>query len=355
MNPFKKICFVPILLLTASVVLHGQTLSTSTQHRLLFSIGKGEKPLFNGSSIALSPIGTSVTVLTTDDEGSFYVYVDGGKRGPFKDIIDTKIIMPEDNPEEYDPVLRRDSDPDYEKYIQYNNAGAITIKFGEKRFGPFQFILEFYSTSDKTAFSAVVMKDGKPQIITSSGNKYDLDGQPTYNYISASGKKMMVTVVKENDASGELLKRDVSKSSSDEIAKPGKQLEGRQVKPPEAFIWFQDGTKYGPYDPKKINASNPAFNKTGGENWLLTMNSKLYINGIFVRDLINEQISPANIWLTEDGKRYVIIVYNRIEFSDGTIYKEPLKIRISVNRNKITVWWLLLENEKDIVLYSKTI
>jgi hypothetical protein len=85
------------------------------------------------------------------------------------------------------------------------------------------------------------------------------------------------------------------------------------------------------------------------------MNSKLYINGIFVRDLINEQISPANIWLTEDGKRYVIIVYNRIEFSDGTIYKEPLKIRISVNRNKITVWWLLLENEKDIVLYSKTI
>jgi hypothetical protein len=355
MNSFKKLCFIPVFLLTALVVLNGQTPSAKIQHKLLFSIGKGEKPVFNESSIAISPIGTSITVLTSDDEGRVYVYVDGKKRGPFKDITDTKVTMPEDDPEEYDPILRRDSDPDYQKYIQYNDAGEITLKFGGKSYGPFQFILEFYSTNDKTAFSAIVMKNGKPQIITSSGNKYDLDGQPTYNYISASGKKMMVTIVKENNAAGELLNRDMSKMSSDEIAKLGKQMVGKQVRPPEAFIWFQDGKKYGPYDPKKVSANNPAFNKTGGENWLLTMDSKLYINGTFVRDLINEHISPANVWLTEDGKRYVIILYNRIEFSDSTVYMDPLKIRISIEKNKITIWWLFLENEKDIVLYSRTI
>jgi hypothetical protein len=355
MNPFKKLCFIPVMLLTVVVVSNGQTPASRLQHRLLFSIGKGERLIFNETSIALSPIGTSVMVFTSDDEGRVYVYVDGKKRGPFKDIADTKVAPPEDDPEEYDPILRRDSDPDYEKYMQYNDAGEVTLKFGGKSYGPFQFILEFYTTNDKTAFSAVVMKDGKPQIITSSGDKYDLDGQPTYSYVSASGKKMMVTTVKENNAAGELLNRDMTKMSSDEIAKLGKQMEGKQVQPPESFIWFQDGKKYGPYDPKKINANNPAFNKTGGENWLLTMDSKLYINGTFARDLINEQISPANVWLSEDGKRYVIIVYNRIEFSDNSIYMDPLKIRISVDKNKITVWWLLLDNEKDIVLYSKII
>ena len=355
MDLLKKLCFVPVLLLTAQAVLTGQIPSAKVQNKLLFSIGKGEKPLFNGSSISLSPIGASVTVLTSDDEDRVYVYTDGKKRGPFKDINDMKITLPEANPEEYDPILRRDSDQDYEKYIQYNDRGEITLKFAGKTFGPFQFILEFYSTNDKTAFSAVVMKDGKPQIITSSGNKYDLDGQPTYTYASASGKKMMVTIIKENNATGELLNRDMSRLSSDEIARLGKQMEGKQIKAPEAYIWFQDGKKYGPYDPKKINASNPAFIKTGGENWLLTMNSKLYINGTFVRDLIHEDISPANVWLTEDGKRYVIIVYNRIEFSDGTVFKEPLKIRISIDKSKTTIWWLLLENEKDIVLYSKIV
>jgi hypothetical protein len=328
MNPFRKFLCVPFILIITQMVLTGQAPAGKVQQKVLFSIGKGEKPFSNGSVLALSPIGTSVTLLTSDDEGRVYLYADGKKRGPFNDIADTRITLPEDNPDEYDPVLRRDSDPDYEKYIQYDDAGSLTLKFEGKSFGPFQFILEFYTTADKKSFSAIVMKDGKPQIITSSGNSYVLDGQPAYSYVSSSGKKMMVTIVKENT--------------------------GENIRPPEAFIWFQDGRKYGPYDPKKINANNPSFNKTGGENWLLTMDSKLFINGTFVRDLINEFITPANIWLSEDGKRYVIIVYNRIEFSDGAVYKDPLKIRISVNRNKITVWWLL-ENDKDIVLYSRTI
>ncbi len=328
MNFLGKILSISFIFLITQAVLTGQTTAGKVQMKTLFSIGEGEKPVSNGSVLAISPIGTSVTLVTSDDKGRIYIYADGKKRGPFRDIADAKIVFPNDNPDEYDPVLRKDSDPDYEKYIKYD-GGSLTLNFQGKSYGPFQFILEFYTTSDKTAFSAIVMKDGRPQIITSSGNSYLLDGQPAYSYASASGKKMMVTVVKENS--------------------------GEQTSPPEAFIWFQDGKKYGPYDPKKINANNPSFNKTGGENWLLTMDSKLFINGTFVRDLINEFISPANIWLSEDGKRYVIIVYNRIEFNDGAVYKDPLKIRISVIKDKITVWWLLLENNKDIVLCSRTI
>ena len=351
-----KHCLIPTLLLTALSASNAQPASTVVSRKILFSIGKDERPVFNESSIALSPIGNSIIVLTSDEEGRVYVYENGKKRGPFKDVNETKVIMPEDDPAEYDPIFRSESDSDYNKYIGYDDAGQVNLKFRGKSFGPFQFILEFYSTIDKTAFFAIVMKDGKPMIITSSGNSFEIDGQPGYNYLSPSGKKMMVTTVKENNEAGELINRDLSKLSAEEIARLGKEIEGKQKnKPPEAYICFQDGKKFGPYDPKKINSFNPAFTKTGGDNWLLSMDSKLYINGTAVRELHNEQISPANVWLTEDGKRYVIVVYNRIEFSDGSLYKDPLKIRISINQNKITLWWLLLENEKDIVLYMKTL
>jgi hypothetical protein len=345
-----------LILIFIFPVMKAQSLSAGMTKSILFSTGNDEKPVFNGSSITFSPAGNRITVLTSDQEGRIYTYENGKKRGPFNDINETGIKFPEDDPEEYDPVFRKESDTDYEKFLNYNDAGEVTIKFGTKSFGPFQFILEFYTSNDKSAFYAIVMKDGKPQIVTSSGNKIDLKGQPGYSYISPSGKTMMVTTVKENNEGGELIGRDLSGLSAEEIAKLGKELVGKEInQPPEATIWFQDGKKSGPYDPKKITVNNPAFIKTGGDNWVLTMDSKLFINGTAVKELRNEQITPANVWLTDDGKRYVIVVYNRIEFSDGSFYNDPLKIRIAINSNKITIWWLLLENEKDIVLYSKTL
>jgi hypothetical protein len=354
MKAIIKFIFILTVIQSSQFSIEGQNLSPEVSRRVLFSIGKDEKPVFNESSIILSSIGSDVTVLTSDEESRIYVYENGKKRGPFKDITGTGVKKYEDNPEEYDPVFRKESDADYEKYLEYNDAGEVTLKFNGKTFGPFQFILEFYSTSDKTSFCAIVMKESKPLIITSSGKSYDLDGQPGYNYISPTGKKMMVTTIKENDKTGETLNKDLPVKSREEITKSGKEiLEIQKSKSPEAYIYFQDGNKFGPYDPKSFTPNNPAFSKTGGDNWLLTIDSKLYINGKAIKDLDNVNISPANIWLTEDAKRYAILVYNRIEFHDGSLYKDPLKMRITVNKNKITIWWLMLENEKDIVLYSK--
>jgi hypothetical protein len=345
-----------ILILFLPFSLQAQQLSSEMNRKILFSIGKDEKPVFNESSILFSPIGNTVTVITSDEESRMYVYENGKKRGPFRDIAGTGIKKAEDDPEEYDPIFRKESDTDYQKYIEYNNDGQVILKFGGKSFGPFQFILEFYSTNDKTAFAAIVMKEGKPKILTSAGNTFELDGQPGYSYISPTGKRMMVTTIKENNDTSEVINRNLSEANTQESGKPVKEAEVKQKKRiPEAFIYFQDGKKFGPYDPKKITGYNPAFVKTGGDNWLLTMDSKLYINGKVDIELSNERISPANIWLTEDGKRYVIIVYNRIEFSDGSVYKDPLKIRIMTNNKKITVWWLSFENGKDIVLYYKSI
>jgi hypothetical protein len=311
--------------------------------KFVFSIAKGEKPVFNKSSVQISPIGSLVTVVTSDSEGLIYVYDNGKKIGPFKDINASGVKIPADDPQEYDPIFRKESDADYQNFSSTDNDGQITLKFQGKSYGPYQFVLEFYFGSDRKSFYAIVMKDARPMIISSAGSSFYIDGQPGYNYISPRLSRMMVTTIKENQDSG-----TEASGMQEKTNKAGKNS-------PEAYIYFDDGKKFGPYDPNRITGLNPAFSKTGGDNWLLAMNSKLYINGKPVKVLVNEKISPANIWLTDDGKRYAIIVFDRIEFYDGKVYEDPLKIRISVDKNKITVWWLSLEDGKDIVLYSRTI
>jgi hypothetical protein len=348
--------FIIIFFLSISFTSVGQQASTIVNRKVLFSTLKGEKPVFNESSISLSPIGTNVTVITSDEEGRIFIYENGKKKGPFKDIPGTGVKKAEENQEEFDPIFRRESDSDYEAYTSYDKDGQVTIKFRGKSFGPFQFILELYFSNDKTVFSALIMKDGKPQVITSAGNSFLLNGQPGYTSISPAGKKMMVTSISESTHSPGMSDKNLTDKTKQITPKPAITTAGEQSgRPPEAYIYFQDGKKFGPYDPKKINSNNPAFIKTGGDNWLLTIDSKLYINGKPVKNLDNERISPANIWLTEDGKRYAIIIYNKIEFSDGSVYKDPLKIRIATDKGKITVWWLSFENGKDIVLYSKVL
>jgi hypothetical protein len=345
---------VQLFLLTLSYSLAAQQASPGFTRKVLFSTGIGEKPVFNESSISLSPIGNNVTVITSDEEDRIYVYENGKKRGPFKEIAGTGVKKVKDDPAEYDPVYRRESDDDYQNWASYDKDGQVTIIFQGKSYGPFQFILEFYSSNNKTAFFAIVMKEGKPLIITSAGNSIFPDGQPGYSHISPTGRTMMVTTIRENADSVPEMTKDISKKSNLKKPDTGKDNEEKQMsRSPKAFVYFQDGKRFGPYDPKKITQYNPAFVKTGGDNWLLTLDSKLYINGKAVRTLGNERISPANIWLTEDGRRYAILAYNKIEFSDGAVYNDPLKIRIMIERNIITVWWLMFENKKDIVLYSK--
>jgi hypothetical protein len=303
--------------------------------RVLFSVGINEKPVFNKSSLLISPIGTETIVITEDDKENFYAYENGKKKGPFKSVQGTGVKLPQDDLKEFDPIFRKESD-DYQKYISNDKDGQIKLNFQGRTYGPYQFILELYLSADQKSFNAIAMKDARPVIITSGGSVFPLEGQPGYNYISPTREKMMVTTIKENE-------------------NPGNNGSTGSAQVPEAYIYFEDGKKFGPYNPKKITGYNPAFSKTGGDNWLLTMDSKLYINGKLVQSLPDEKISPANIWLTEDGKRYAVIVYNRIEFHDGKIFNDPLKIRISVANNKITVWWLSYENEKDIVLNSRII
>jgi hypothetical protein len=129
--------------------------------------------------------------------------------------------------------------------------------------------------------------------------------------------------------------------------------EQKNAPPPVAYIYMNDGKKLGPYPKDAFFTDNPAFCITAGENWMMTVENKLYVNGTLLANLGSENVPNNTIWLSPDGKRFVIIAYDKISFSDGSSYAFPILVKKSLKEGKILLTWVSLENGKDIVLYSK--
>ena len=86
---------------------------------------------------------------------------------------------------------------------------------------------------------------------------------------------------------------------------------------------------------------------------MMTIDNNLYVNGTLLANLGSESVPNNTIWLSPDGKRYAIISYDKITFSDGSSFTFPLLVKKSQKDGKIWLNWVSLENEKEIVLYSK--
>jgi hypothetical protein len=155
----------------------------------------------------------------------------------------------------------------------------------------------------------------------------------------------------------ELMKMDFSKMSQDEIIKVMQQQAEKQKNagPPKAYVYTNGGKKFGPFPASGIHDKNPAFCKSGGANWYMVIDNTLYINGVKVKQFSYDDVtaSTCNVWLSADGKRYAIITYRKILFSDGSSYAAPLKMDTENKEGKTILKWISLENEKDLVAYSK--
>jgi hypothetical protein len=111
--------------------------------------------------------------------------------------------------------------------------------------------------------------------------------------------------------------------------------------------------KLGPYDAKDFSDNNPAFTKTGGDNWFMILNNTLYINGDLKQKFEDFSLSPCRVWLSKDGKRYAVVSDDSILFSDGSSYPYPVKIDSQEKNGKVFMIWLSLEKKKDLAIYSR--
>lgn len=346
--------FLVFLIAISPVVFLNAQVNNAVKTKL-FSISAGEKPVYSECKLYMSSSGSTVSLVTSDANGKYYIYETGKKLGPIGDV--KKIAQ---KPQDEKDILTSslyvsERATNQEGTVTSNDDGKMSIKSGLKTYGPYQLVLSAFTGDDGNLSAAIILEDMKPSLLTQTGSLVKLEGLPSNTAVSPSGKKVLFVSVKEYAPSMEFLNQDLSKLSTDEILKLTKKMEEEQnnAPPPQAFIYINDGKKLGPYPKDAFSADNPAFCITSGENWMMTIDNKLYVNGTLLANLGTEYVPNSSIWLSPDGKRFAIISYDKITFSDGSSFQFPLLVKKSQKDGKIWLNWVSLENEKEIVLYSK--
>jgi hypothetical protein len=332
------------------------TLSGQAEHHLVFTINAGEAPVYDESRLFLEN-SENISMVTMNDEGKYFLYENGERKGPFDDAASTGFHESEDQQEMYSSIYNYESQEGEENLISYDSNGKLIIHAGDRDLGPFEVVLNIFTDNSGKFLSAIVSENMKYSMITTSGSPVPLVGAPYFTAESPDGSKVMIVTVNETDPALDYMDRDLSNMSQDELLKITAEIEAKQknAPPPETFIYFSDGKKYGPYPKDPVYDGNPGFCKTGGNNWMLIIDKDLYVNGSVVAHLSEDYVSTGDIWLSQDGKRFAILSYDNIQFSDGESFSYPLKIQTREKDGKTWLYWLSLDNGTDVVLYSKAL
>ena len=341
-----------ILSLTASLAL-GQN---AGNRKVLLSLQPGERIVTNESCIELSYSANQLYLVTQQGQ-NYFVYEGGQRKGPYKSMEQIKEKNCGHNDRQgcsvYDP-----DQGDNQAFITYTQAGEMAIKFNGKTYGPYKMVTAMHVPADKSWFVALTMNaEMKTTIVSSDYPPQPVDGAVDHLQASISGKQYLVPVKEGEGIDPDLMKIDFSKMSQDQLIKFMQEQEEKKKKagPPKAYIYANGGKKFGPYPTSSISGNNPAFCKTGGGNWYMVIDNALYINGMLIKKYSYDEISinTCNVWLSADGKKYALTSYNKVLFSDGASFKNPIKLEAENKDGKTILKWISLENEKDLVSFSK--
>jgi hypothetical protein len=282
-----------------------------------------------------------------------YSYENGVRKGPFKTPDEAKIKdCGEDLNVECSVYSRQEQTPT-QQYIEITDEGAYNIIFKGKTYGPYTYVAGFHVSPDKSMFVAIAMDATmKSTLITSNDLQQNLNGTFERLIVSPTGNQYLV-LVKEGAGI------DIAALSSMSEAELMKYMQEQAQKQQEAGepltqIYGNEGKLYGKFQSSDIYSNNPAFCQTGGDNWYMVLNNALYVNGRLLKQFDDDiHTSTCKIWLSNDGKRFAVVGYNKILFSDGNSYPPPIHLQVEQSGNKTLLKWIALENSIDLVSYTK--
>jgi|GEM_PF-2241434 hypothetical protein len=332
--------------------------STNVTRKVLVTLQAGEAIIEAESCFPLGMNNDQLYLVTTAD-GKYYIYENGQRTGPYTNLenIDIKSCSSNRSGNDCSAYTTETAGMDPE-LISMSESGQYLIKQGGKTYGPYMYIKELHVWPDKSGFVAITLDAAmKSYLVTSEGKNTALEGDAEKLHFSAVGKQY-VFVVKENpNLNMDILNMDFSKMTTEEMMKFAKEQEekAKQAGPPKAWVYVSQGSKLGPFDPQSFYTDNPTFTRTGGDNWIMVRDNALYVNGALVKKFEDTDLDICKIWLSKDGKRYAIVNWDKIVFSDGSAYPYPVKVANQESNGKIIMKWVSLENERDLVLYSREI
>lgn len=323
---------------------------------VLITLQPGEKIMYAESCLALSVLNNQVALITRMGN-KFYVYDKGQRKGPFDNLEGISISeCPEFENTDNKCAIHEVADMGLDQsMININDDGTVTIKLNNKKFGPYQFISQMHTWPDKSGFVAIIMdKEMKSHLVTSEGLSMPLNGDVERIQFSPKSKKFIFALKEREALDMDLMKIDFSKMTQEEMMNFAKKQEEKAKNAPErkSWVYLNGSTKFGPYNLNSFYSNNPGFIKNS-DHWIMTVDNVLYIDGNKTREFTNIDLNTCKIWLSADAKRYVIVSYDKVMFSDGKTYNNPLEPSVTEKDGKLTLKWLSLENGKDLVFYSR--
>jgi hypothetical protein len=341
-----------IALLTFSIAIA----QVQVNKKVLLTLQPNETILTGESCIDIAITTNSLYVVTLQN-GRIFVYENGQRKGPFSSPDAAKVKNCNNYSSAECAIYKSENSSETaNEFLGYSEDGKMHIKFKGKTYGPYKFIRDFFVSKDKSVFTAVAANDDlKFTLISSDNTIQPIKANVSKLLVSSSGKKFLAIEKQGDEIDPNIMNIDYSKLTTDQIMKMAKEMEDKKKNAgePQAFLYTNGGKKFGPYPVESISDYNPAFNRTGGDNWYMLLDNALYINGIKIKQFDIIHPSTCNIWISADGKRYVVTDYEKMYFSDGSKYNAPIKITTENKDGKTLLKWVAFENGKEIVSYSR--
>lgn len=323
------------------------------QRTTIFTAPAGHKIVTHESSFFLSCDETTLCIVTEAPDGRFYSNYKGVMSGPFTEMREAyikcdEIEMPNSgNNSSYANTMQIGT---HDKFISIDDNGLMNIVFKGKNYGPYELIYSLKISADNTTFFALVKnKDNLTALISNNGNEVVVGGGVIQEHYSQDGTYCMIITNSQNLAMEALMTTDMSEMTPEEQQAFFDKINQIGSQKPEITLYFSDGTKFGPYSDSQANSSNAIFSTTGGKNWHMVYDHKLFINGIFRHDFGQEEwISAYEVWVSSDGKNFAWKTYEKIYFSNGRSYDFPLLVGSCIQNGINQLHWVSLENNTFI-------
>jgi hypothetical protein len=346
----KKTAFLGILVASALALAGAASpaLAQEPARKVIYSLEPGETIMNGESMIVLNAEAANVILVTTKgkgDRGPFFVFRDGARKGPFnnlKDAMATAYGGRENPPEqkhdcaEYKPGQA----PNDDQTTAAQDERGQTVQFKGKTIGPHLMVFSNRVTPDGALAYVTAADNDKAWFECSDGRKVSFGGLPEEFKFSPDGKNATV-LVKGSYSLNEM--NNISKLPPEKMAAAFKEMDKK-------YLYTIDGKKYGPFD--SFESYSFWYPKTSNDLYF-HVGDQVFRNG--APWMKADSLDSCNFYPSADGKSYAMFNYSNITFSDGKKYPSPLDVLAYQDKGKTIFKWITLENNKDLVVYQRTI
>ena len=265
----------------------------------------------------------------------FFTYDKAGRKGPFDKITEPMLkqglaaVEPRrfylDNERSMDGI---ETIPDPGK------PDNQSLSYRGKTVGPFQQIFLAGAAPDKSRAFAAGIRDKRLRFAATDGRDVPAVGMPDKLATSADGTKAVLV------CRGNLT-----------------FVQGMEIKPESidatqfdnVTLYALDGRKFGPF--KKDDDFGEVWFLAESPDWVFTVGKVAYFNGAPLKPFA-EEISKSRFWI-DDAARYAWVEEEKLKFSDGASFPNPVMLNWVKRAGKTTLCWISILPNRDVVGYSR--